>query len=724
MSKIVVLDELTACQIAAGEVIERPASVVKELAENSIDAGATSISVEIRSGGVKYIKITDNGCGFEADDAVIAFDKHATSKIKSGDDLNEIATLGFRGEALASIAAVSDVELLSKTQDAGIGVYVRIKGCDVLETGEKGSPNGTSITVRDLFYNTPARYKFLKKDGTEASYVADVLQKLAIANPNISFKLISNGNEVFRTPGNGDLKSVIFSIYGKETAASLLPVNYEDNNCKIYGFTGIRDAVYSNRTRQLFFVNGRCIRSKIITSALDEAYKTVTMKNKFPFAVLQIEVPLSKVDVNVHPTKSEVRFSDDSLIYKLVYNGVTNAVLFENNGNSAWISKIPQKPASQVVNLNKTYGFYNEKEAMQNKASISVGSNHLSEVQTNRATETIKSTNSAQKDIDNTLNDIAQKREEIQNIISEKDKELSLPKNDDFPEIWKSEKADADVSIKKMTEIEKEFDSQPKISQIVNQDDSENSVQETLSENQIQNIQKNQEIFKEDESNHLTIENSLPDIDKHTDMPQFVMESDDTQPVLYNSTNVYTDSIVVGQVFDTYIILQYGKEMVLIDQHAAHERIKYEEIKDVVNEGTGAISPLFVPITMTLSPAELTAFQSNTEFFESLGFEIDEFGGNTIIIRAVPTILSESNIEDVILSALQNKKTKGYTDEEIYTMACKAAVKANKRLSAFEIDELLKKLAKLENSGTCPHGRPICVTITEHELEKKFKRCL
>ena len=699
MSKIVVLDELTACQIAAGEVIERPASVVKELAENSIDAGSTSISVDIRSGGVKYIKITDNGCGFEADDAVIAFDKHATSKIKSGDDLNEIATLGFRGEALASIAAVSDVELLSKTHDANIGVYVRIKGCDVLETAEKGAPNGTSITVRDLFYNTPARYKFLKKDGTEASYVADILQKLAIANPNISFKLTSNGNEVFRTPGNGDLKSVIFSIYGKETAASLLPVNYEDNNCKISGFTGIKDAVYSNRTRQLVFVNGRCIRSKIITSALDEAYKTVTMKNKFPFAVLKIEVPLSKVDVNVHPTKSEVRFSDDSLIYKLVYNGVTNAVLYENSGSSAWISKIPQKPTLQTENPSKA--------PEQNRASISIGSNQLGRVQTNSS-----------------LSDIARKREEIVSIISEKDKELSLPKNDELPEIWKSEKADTSISASEISKTENDFNGQPEIPQIVNEKDTENEIQEVTGENQTQYNCDKQELPKEEKEISTEAEQHPSITYSYTDMPQFVMEADDEQPVLYNSTSVYTDSIVVGQVFDTYIILQYGKEMVLIDQHAAHERIKYEEIKDVVNEGTGAISPLFVPITMTLSPAELTAFQSNTEFFELLGFEIDEFGGNTIIIRAVPTILSESNIEDVILSALQNKKTKGYTDEEIYTMACKAAVKANKRLSAFEIDELLKKLAKLENSGTCPHGRPICVSITEHELEKKFKRSL
>lgn len=613
MSKIIVLDELTACQIAAGEVIERPASVVKELAENSIDAGATNISVEIRSGGIKYIRITDNGCGFEADDAVIAFDKHATSKIKSGEDLSSVATLGFRGEALASIASVADVELLSKTRDSQTGVYVHIKGCDLIENAERGAADGTTITVRDLFYNTPARYKFLKKDSTEASYVADILQKLAIANPNIAFKLISNGNEVFRTPGNGELKSVIFSIFGKETAASVLPVDYQSDNYRITGFTGIKDAVFSNRTRQLFYVNGRCVKSKTITAALDEAYKTVTMKNKFPFSVLLIEAPYTKVDVNVHPTKAEVRFSEENLIYRLVYHGVTNAVLYDNKV-SAVKTEISEPVTASVI-----------KFAPQN---ITVDIPFIPEP---------------------VLIPELPKVSEIPPVPQ-------IPQIPELPPIWENSVVVEEEKVEKTEKIE-----------------------------QIEQIE---------------------------------------QPVLYNSTNVYTDGVVIGQVFDTYIILQYGKEMVLIDQHAAHERIKYEEIKNAVNSDTGAVSPMLVPISLQLSPAEYTAFTANADFFEAMGFEIDDFGGNTVLIRAVPTILAESNIEDVILSGLQNKKTAGYSDEEIYTMACKAAVKANKKLSDFEIKELLNQLAKLENSGTCPHGRPICVTITEHELERRFKRCL
>lgn len=625
VSKIIVLDELTACQIAAGEVIERPSSVVKELVENSIDAGATMITVEIRSGGIKYIRITDNGCGFEADDAVIAFDKHATSKIKSGADLDCVATLGFRGEALASIAAVADVELLSKTEEADTGVYVHIKGCEVLETGERGAAKGTTLTVRDLFYNTPARYKFLKKDGTEASYVADVMQKLAISNPNIAFKLIANGKDVFRTPGNGDLKSVIFSIYGRETAACILPVNYQVENHKITGFTGIKDAVYSNRTRQIFYVNGRCIKSKTITAALDEAYKTVTMKNKFPFSVLMIEIPLTKVDVNVHPTKAEVRFSDESSIYRLVYHGITNALLYDNKIENTEVFK---------------------------------------------ASEPVK-------------------------IITEQVRSFS-PQNITVPKIPEP------VHVAPIPELPKEEIELPPIWNIPSE-------------------------VKEEKNDILTAPEVMsvePEPVKPIAEVKLTADIPFEQPVLYNSTSVYTDGVVVGQVFDTYIILQYGKEIVFIDQHAAHERIKYEEIKDAVNEPTGAVSPMLVPISLQLSPAEYTALHSNMEFFESMGFEIDDFGGSTVLIRAVPTILADSNIEDVILSGLQNKKTVGFSDEEIYTMACKAAVKANKSLSRMEIDELLQKLAKLENSGTCPHGRPICVSVTEHELERRFKRCL
>ena len=329
MGKIIVLDELTASQIAAGEVIERPASVVKETVENSIDAGATSVTVEIRSGGIKYIRVTDNGSGFDADDAVIAFDKHATSKIRTGEDLTGVKTLGFRGEALASIAAVADVELLSRTADEEQGIYVHIRGGDLVDNSRRGSPKGTVLTVKDLFYNVPARYKFLKKDQTEAGYVADTLEKLALANPEISFKLISNGQEILRTPGNG-LESAVYSIFGKECVKDLLPVSYTDGENKVSGFTGVRGNIFGTRSRQFFFVNGRSIKSSIISSAVDEAYRTVTMKHQFPMCILAVEVPSSRIDVNVHPAKTEVRFASERGVFSAVMNAVKNALLSEN----------------------------------------------------------------------------------------------------------------------------------------------------------------------------------------------------------------------------------------------------------------------------------------------------------------------------------------------------------------------------------------------------------
>ena len=393
-----------------------------------------------------------------------------------------------------------------------------------------------------------------------------------------------------------------------------MPVDYQSDNYRITGFTGVKDAVFSNRTRQLFYVNGRCVKSKTITAALDEAYKTVTMKNKFPFSVLLIEAPYTKVDVNVHPTKAEVRFSEENSIYRLVYHGVTNAVLYDNKV-SAVKTEISEPVTASVI-----------KFAPQNIT--------IPEMPSRREFPPVPQ-----------IPEVPQMPE-----LPQKPEKPELRELPELPPIWESTAMVEEEKIEPVEKIE--------------------------------------------------------------------------QTVLYNSTSVYTDGVVIGQVFDTYIILQYGKEMVLIDQHAAHERIKYEEIKNAVNSDTGAVSPMLVPISLQLSPAEHTAFAANADFFETMGFEIDDFGGNTVLIRAVPTILAESNIEDVILSGLQNKKTTGYSDEEIYTMACKAAVKANKKLSDFEIKELLNQLAKLENSGTCPHGRPICVTITEHELERRFKRCL
>ncbi|HEX9062435.1 MAG TPA: DNA mismatch repair endonuclease MutL, partial [Clostridia bacterium] len=319
MGKIVILDESTANKIAAGEVVERPASVVKELMENSIDAGATSISVDIKNGGVSYIKISDNGSGIAGDDVEIAFERHATSKIRSSNDLDSIVTLGFRGEALASIASVSEIELLTRTKDSETGTYIKITGGTVQEVKSAGCPVGTTFTVRDLFYNTPARFKFLKKDSTETGYISDIISKIALGKPSISIRFTSNGSRVIHTPGNGDLLSAIFSVFGKETAKMVIPAEYKDSRVKVTGFAGKPEIARASRTSQIFFLNGRYIKSKLISSAADEAYKTILMKNKYPFLVLNVEISPQMVDINVHPAKTEVRFSDEQEIWRSIY---------------------------------------------------------------------------------------------------------------------------------------------------------------------------------------------------------------------------------------------------------------------------------------------------------------------------------------------------------------------------------------------------------------------
>ncbi|MBE7066350.1 MAG: DNA mismatch repair endonuclease MutL [Ruminococcaceae bacterium] len=643
MSKVIVLDELTACQIAAGEVIERPASVVKELVENSIDAGGTSINVEIKRGGITYIRVTDNGSGIEADDAVICFDKHATSKIKCGDDLENVATLGFRGEALASIAAVADVELITRTQLDENATYVHIKGSDVQEIGSRGGAKGTTITVSDLFYNTPARFKFLKKDQTEASYCADVLQKMALAHPEISFRLVSSGQEIFRTPGDGSMKSAIYCIFGKVIADNILPVSYEMSGYKVEGFAGVKDAVSGNRARQIFFVNGRYIKSKVITTAVDEAYKTVVMKNKFPFIIINITVPVKMVDVNVHPTKIEVRFSNESDVFKAVYRGISNAIYYKDAPVPVPVSTPKPVPLSQPV---KTAGPVTDNWKMlfpQTKANESYV------------------------------------REEA----------APLPEFAPAPAPMSDPATISTPAPTKDPAPTKEYAPAPEASQ------PEASQPEAPQP-----------------------ETSQPEA------PQPETSQPEAPALLIKDYNHFTDGIVIGQVFNTYIILQYEDKIILIDQHAAHERIKYEELKSSIGSSDIPTITMLVPQAINLTGAEYAAYCENPGFFTDMGFEIDEFGANTILVRSVPMTLEQADLESVITEALTVKNTVQDSDEKIFRMACKAAIKANKILSQEEIQALLRQLAKLDSPNTCPHGRPISVEITQHELERKFKRCL
>ncbi|MBO4325644.1 MAG: DNA mismatch repair endonuclease MutL [Clostridia bacterium] len=644
MGKIIVLDELTASQIAAGEVIERPSSVVKETVENSIDAGATSVVIEIRSGGIKYIRVTDNGSGFEADDAVIAFDKHATSKIRSGEDLMGVRTLGFRGEALASIAAVADVELLSRTAESEQGVYVHVRGGDVLECSGRGSPKGTVLTIKDLFFNVPARYKFLKKDQTEAGYVAETVEKLALANPNVSFRLISNGQEVLRTPGSG-LESAVFSIFGKDCMKDLLPVAYSDGENSVSGFTGVRNNIFGTRSRQFFFVNGRPVKSAVIASAVDEAYRTVTMKHQFPMCILTVDVPASRLDVNVHPAKTEVRFASERAVFSAVMSGVKNALLEEN-----------RTPANHV----------SENEHIQDRVFSTPEQQNSRPVGVSLVEKPVENSRQMWKS----------------RIETGENKPMTLEVIDRTAEQKVPEVPETNIS-------------------------ADNEISGT-------------EIAYAHAAEYPAEAVTLPSV------------SEEQTAGTYNDTDIYTNSRIIGQYLKTYILLEHEGELIVIDQHAAHERIKYESICDALDRADASlpVSPVLIPVSVRMSAAEKLWLDENMAEFTSIGFEIDDFGHDTVLIRAVPSALSEADPEDLLLSGIRaamsarGSAKSVFRTEAVDTMECKAAVKANQALSVDEIKGLLASLASLKNSSTCPHGRPIAVKITSHEMEKRFRRCL
>ena len=622
MGQIVLLDELTTCKIAAGEVIERPASVVKEMVENSIDAGATFVSVEIRAGGIKYIRISDNGSGIAEDDAELAFDKHATSKIRSADDLESVSTLGFRGEALASIAAVSDVELTTRTAGTELASYVHITGGKIVETGKKGGALGTTFIVRDLFYNTPARYKFLKKDSTEASYVCDVLQKLALAHPEVAIKFVSGGTELLRTPGNGDLKSAIYSIYGKKVSDALREMQYNENGIQISGYIGIGDASSGNRSRQIFFVNGRCIKSKTITAALDEGCKTLVMKGRFAFAVLAITVSPYAVDVNVHPAKAEVRFSDEGSLFRAVVKSIPYSDYYGDNRGDR-------------VDTSNSYG---DRVGAEKVPIVSEKTDYVH-------------TNTPQ--LDRTAWKFYNEKPDVEEIsIPEGESSVGVTMGTELPQL--SDQAHDETGPKKK-------DILPERKEIIN--------------------------------------------------------------------HFYVHARVVGQVLKTYIVLEHDNSVFLLDQHAAHERLMYERLAEACRRDMRLPSQtLLTPMTVSLSPSEINSYELVAERLADLGFEIEIFGRDAIVIRAVPSVLSGQDVVaavETLLAKGENISARDlFNDERLYTVACKAAVKGNNTLTGGEIMQLLHDLAVTDQPGTCPHGRPIVVEISKNDIEKQFKRIL
>lgn len=631
MGKIQVLDGETINKIAAGEVVERPSSVVKELVENAIDAGATAVTIEIQDGGTSLIRITDNGSGMEKEDIAMAFLRHSTSKIRSSEDLQTIRSLGFRGEALSSISAVAQVELLTKTAHAMTGCRYRIDGGVEKSMEDIGCPDGTTFIVRQLFYNTPARRKFLKSNMTEAGYINDLIARLAMSHPEVSFKFINNRQNRLHTSGNGRLKDILYHIYGRDISSNLLPVDVEQDGVQVTGFIGKPIICRGNRSYENYFINGRYIKSPVITQAIEDAYKTFTMVHKFPFAVLHFTLDAAELDVNVHPTKMEVRFSHGQELYRFVYEALRR-ILFGRELIPEVKPSEPKKP----------------------------------EMQTASPLDTVPKVRPEQPKVQQTQKTTVQP--EIKQV------QMSVDK----PHTEETKLKVADVKEKK-EKLPEPF---------------EKNRLEAIRSSMVEEKPQQYELF---ETGLLTKEARV----RHK---------------------------LIGQVFDTYWIVEYDGKLFIIDQHAAHEKVLYEKLMKRFKESQPMIQMIQPPIILTLSMTEVDLLNRYTDDFKRMGFEFESFGGKEYALRGVPSDLYGFTGKEMVTELLDELAGEAprirddIVGDRIATMACKTAVKGNMRISVKEADALIEELLQAENPYTCPHGRPTIISMSKTELEKRFKR--
>ncbi len=668
MGKINVLDKHIAELIAAGEVVERPSSVIKELVENSIDAGAKTVTIEIKNGGVSYMRISDDGCGIEKDDIRNAFLRNATSKIKVEADLNNIATLGFRGEALFSVCAVSRVEIMTRPKEQEIGLHYKIEGGAEVLFEECGCSAGTTIIVRDLFYNTPARMKFLKKDSSEGLAIEKILDRIALSHPEIAFKFIKEGKLQLNTPGDGKIDSAIYAVYGKEFFTSLMPIAYKFNGITITGFISKPTLPRSSRNMQHFFINGRYVKSKTAMVALEEAFKGSIMVQKFPACVMYIDLPFDSIDVNVHPSKVEVRFIDERPIFDAIYHGVKTALI--NNGNPAILSNnkssVPEIKIAKNIDKNKACNGVN------NLFKMIDFSDKADEVADLKMTVLDKSGTGDADGSDDTA---------------------------DLPEVYMPKKSE-NVYLKK-PELKGET-----VCNILDIKEGASKAKNIVDTGIVEDIALSSFI---DEN---AIDKIFPI--NSAKVEQIALVPDDF------------DVKIIGEIFNTYIIVgKNADEVVLIDKHAAHERMIFEELK---SEKDTPLSQLFLePVIVSLSKDEYAAILDNISLFVNAGFELDDFGNGAIIVRAAPSYLDNVDISDIVTQManyiLEHRKNirSDYVEWLYENIACRAAIKAGKEAKPQEMQALVKRIIK-EDPRFCPHGRPIAVTVKRRDIEKKFGR--
>lgn len=712
MGNIVLLDDLTINKIAAGEVIERPASVIKEMIENSIDAGATNITVEIKNGGISYIKITDDGKGIAQDDLEIAFERHATSKIRSADDLDTVTSMGFRGEALASIAAIANVELTSKTKEQDIGYKIVVEAGNVLEKEEAGCRTGTTIIVRNLFFNTPVRYKFLKKDYTESGYIEDVITRIALVNPNIAIKLINTGKTVIQTNGNGDLKSVIYSIYGKDISNGIMEVSYQYEDIKITGVIGKPEIARSNRSNQLFFVNKRYIKDKTLTAATEQAYKGLIPIGKFGFVVLNLEISPAKVDVNVHPAKLEVRFQEENTVFQAIYHAIKDTLL-----KSELVAKTEKTEKDSIVD-RRTASFEERlKNLREAKKENQSGGLFAFRKQNEKQIE--KYTDEESKIKTNILEDVYnnKKLENEQTI-----QQPTLEKLENKEKITTGDPVDTSDVLEQLKNLKDKMQNELKTDKVT-----ANKVQDVQEEYKLENKQQDfNEMYTKMFGTAPIIENQD---DKKEEQKAVDIIKDNVS--MFETEEEFKKPIYkfIGIVFKTYIILEIENEMYILDQHAAHERIMYEKVKENYYSDIAKDSQmLLLPDVVTLTHKEMDVAKENKEMFEQAGFYFEEFGENTIKLTGVPTVCIDLDTKELFLETLDEINTVARTAKQekeekfIATVACKAAVKANMALTREEVEKLMEQLLKLPNPFTCPHGRPTVIKMTKYDIERKFAR--
>lgn len=726
MPEIRVLDQSTINQIAAGEVVERPSSIVKELVENAVDANSTAVTVEIKGGGIDFIRITDNGCGIEKEQVRKAFLPHATSKIRSASDLETVASLGFRGEALSSIASVAKVELVTKTDEGISGIRYVIEGGEEKSYDEIGCPEGTTFIIRNLFFNTPARRKFLKSKMTEAGYVESFIQRLALSHPDISFKFICDNKNKISTSGNGNLKDVIYNIFGRDVAMNLLPVKGNENGILVDGYIGKPVISRGNRNYENYFVNGRYLKNNIISKAIEEGYKGHAMVHKFPFTALMISMDPHCFDANVHPAKMEMRFQNAEELYSSVMSAVRSSFVKKELIPKVGIGN-DKKEKESVKQIPEP--FERKRRVIEERFS-SLSREKIKEIEKRKAQgDTAENMDGSVGDHSGIqgekLAEISNRRSSIEERISRlhvgennaikkeiddvipKSMEENVLQNEKTPVIDKKtgeQNSQINLESQQLSE-QRAFSKEEAITGVGNA-----SIKIDASENQNQSLEeKTPELLKEADTYGKGTQMSF------SDMP---LLSEEARP----------KHRIIGQVFRTYWLVEFDEKLFFVDQHAAHEKVMYEKLKKDLENNTIIQQMVAPPVILTFSIKEQQKFKLCEGSFKKLGFLIEEFGGNEYCIRGVPANLLGIDPQELFIEIFDQieensgKMNMEMITDKLATMACKAAVKGNTTMSYQEMDALMDQLMKLDNPYQCPHGRPTIISMTKYELEKKFKR--